>query len=87
MYLENYPIGSFILYGIILLLIIHQLKEHLKRISKGEDTDFIKFLLICLVIIGIYEFVNTTKNVVVSGKNAEKKIDQTIKKAKNHNNK
>ncbi len=87
MYLENYPVGSFILYGAILFFTIHQLKEHLKRIKKGEDTDFIKFLLVCLIIIGIYEFVGTTKNVVVSGKNAEKKIDQTIKQVKDHNKK
>lgn len=84
MYLENYPIWSFILYGTLLLFTIHHLKEHLKRINKGEDTEFIKFLLIFLVIIGVYEFIGTTKNVVKSGKKAEEKIDNTIKEIKIH---
>ena len=86
-YLEKYPLVSFIVYGALLLWIIHNLKEHIYRLNKNQDTEFIKFLLICLIIISIYEFFNTSEEVVKSGHIAVKKLDETVKIIKNKNHK
>jgi uncharacterized membrane protein len=86
-YLEKYPLVSFILYGVLLLWTIHHLKEHINRLNRNEDTEFIKFLLVCLIILSIYEFFNTSEEVVKSGHSAIQKLDKTIENIKNKNHK
>jgi hypothetical protein len=87
MYLEKYPLVSFILYGLILIFIVRNLKKHIERVRKGEDSDFVQFLLIMLIIISIYEFFNKSKEVVESGKNVVDKIEKTVHKKNNKNDK
>jgi hypothetical protein len=86
-YLEKYSLASFIIYGALLFWIIHHLKEHINRLNRNEDTEFIKFLLVCLIILSIYEFFNSGEEVVKSGNSVIKKLDETIENNKNNNHK
>ncbi len=83
--LEKYPVISVLVYGGLLFFTINHLKEHMHRLDKNEDNNFIKFLLICVIIISIYESINTSEELVESSKNAVHKIDKTVKDIKNNN--
>ncbi len=77
MQLNKYPILDLAVYLFVLYLVYKHLVEHVKRFEGSNDNEFIKILLIGLVIIGIYEFINTSKKIVVSGKDAKIKIGTT----------
>jgi hypothetical protein len=74
MELNKYPVLDLAVYIYVLYLVYKHLVEHVKRFEGSNDNEFIKILLIGLVIIGIYEFINTSKKIVVSGKEAKVKI-------------
>ncbi len=74
MELNKYPVLDLIVYLFVLYMVYKHLVEHVKRFEGSNDNEFIKILLIGLVIIGIYEFINTSKKIVVSGKEAKVKI-------------
>ncbi len=75
--LKKYPILDVLVYLFVLHLIYKHLVEHVKRFEGSNDSNFIKILLIGLVIIGLYEFINTGKKIAVSGKEAKEKIGTT----------
>lgn len=83
--LEKYPVISIIVYGALLFFTVTHLKEHMHRLDKNDDNEFIKFLLICVIIISIYESINTSKEIVESSKDVVHKIDITVKDIKYKN--
>ncbi len=84
--LEKYPLVSVLVYGALLFFTVHHLKEHMHRLNKNEDSEFIKFLLIIVIIISIYESFNTGKEIVESSKDAVHKIDTSVKDIKHKSN-